>query len=191
MNNAKRWSLSVFTALLAAVVFTACENTPLSNESRLAPEGLAQLSTSGTTYQKLEGQIPTFSVSGEIGPEGGTIGVEGFKLVVPAGAVKVRALFEFASRNSGYVEVSLHATAVGSTDHNNVGRAGFSKPVQVHIRFHPAGGPKEWRKHRVVWVRDDGALVPMKTLLYPGPTFTAVGYVPHFSDYAIGFPDAL
>lgn len=188
MNHPKRWSLSVFTVLSAALVFAACEQAPL--ETKLAPEGSAQLSTSEATYQKLTGEIPTFSASGEIGPEGGTIpGAEGFKLVVPAGAVKERTLFEFASKNSGYVEVSLHATAVGSTDRNGVGRAGFSKPVQIHISFHPQGGPSEWKKYRVVWVREDGALAPVKTLLYPGSSFTAVGYVPHFSDYAVGFPD--
>lgn len=188
MRKTRRWPWSVLPALLAALVFAACEQAPL--ETQLAAEGAAQLSTSEATYQKLAGEIPTFSKSGEIGPEGGTIlGAEGFKLVVPAGAVKERTRFEFASKNSGYVEVSLHATAVGSTEHNDVGQAGFSKPVQVHISFHPQGGPNEWKKYRVVWVREDGVLVPVKTLLYPGSSFTAVGYVPHFSDYAIGFPD--
>ena len=186
----KRWKLSWIPAALVALALVGCDQTPLGTEAGLAPAEEAQYAkpTNGSGFSKVAGSIPVFTVSEEIGPEGGTIGEADFTLVVPAGAVKERAVFEFSSKNSGYMEVSLNATAVGSSDHNDVGRRGFRRPVELHFgNFHPQGGPSEWKKYRVVWVREDGVLVPVRTTIHMASK-TVVGHVGHFSDYALAMP---
>lgn len=181
------WKRSWVPALLIAITAVACDRSPVATEAGLEPSGGAEFAQ-GAAYQKVAGEIPVFDLEVVIGPEGDKIGVPGFYLVVPEGAVKAATTFEFASKNNGYIEMSLHATSLGSTKHNDVGSAGFGKPVQLWISgFKPKGGPTEWQKYKIGWVKDDGTIAPVRTAIHMASK-TVVGYVPHFSDYALIFP---
>jgi hypothetical protein len=119
-----------------------------------------------------------------IGPEGGSIGTDGFFLTVPRGAVKEPTVFNFRSANTGYVAVVLTATSPGSPTVNDVGAAGFPIPLTLSLSYEPAGGMPKWSRLVVAWVRPDGSLEPVPSGFNP-VLRVIVGKIDHFSQFTL------
>jgi hypothetical protein len=171
------------TSLLLLAVW-GCEAPPAPAERPLPTEPSSSW-LQGQQLTKVAGSIPSFYVEAVIGPEGGELGVPGFTLRVPRGAVEAPALFTFESLDDGYVEVKLTATAVGSRTVNDVGAGGFRVPVMLGLSVDPSGGMREWSRLVVVRVLPDGALQPLPSTYNPVLRML-VGSVDHFSTFAMG-----
>lgn len=142
----------------------------------------ARFSTGGD-LTKVAGTMPAFSVSQEIGLEGGLIiGATGYALVVPPGAVAQPTVFTFESLNKGYPEVKLTATAVGSSDLNDVGSAGFLVPLTLSLSTQAAISALDGKEVTVVWVRPDGTLERMPSS-FDAIQKVVAGKLDHFSQY--------
>ncbi|MBW3655844.1 MAG: hypothetical protein KY444_07035 [Gemmatimonadetes bacterium] len=175
-------SLAAFVA--AALLLAGCADRGGTGEA-LLPEGAASsVQGGGGSLSKMAGSIPVFAVEKLIGADGGELGVPGYILSVPRGAVSQPTLFTFESVNNGYVEVRLTATSAGSSTHNDVGRAGFAVPVALSITYEPAGGLPSWLRLVVAWVRPDGALEAVPSLINPAAK-TITGKLNHFSQYVV------
>jgi hypothetical protein len=181
MRSAHLTSL-LLPALLLAV--WGCEAPPAPAERPLPTEP-ALSRNDPQSLTRVAGAIPEFYVEAVIGPEGGDLGVPGFTLRVPRGAVSAPARFTFESVHEGYVEVKLTATAVGSSTPNDVGAAGFRVPLLLGLSVDPAGGMREWSRLVVVRVLPDGALQPLPSTYNPVLRML-VGSVDHFSTFAMG-----
>lgn len=173
-------SLSAIAA--AAVLVAGCADRSGPGET-LLPDG-ASSSLQGGPLAKMAGSIPVFRVEEVIGADGGEMGVPGYRLVVPRGAVSRPTLFTLQSVNNGYLEVRLTATSAGSATHNDAGQAGFAVPVALSITYEPAGGLRSWLGLVVAWVRPDGALDPVPTFINPAAK-TLTGKLGHFSQYVV------
>lgn len=180
-----RWKwirLRTLPVLFAAAAAAGCADAPGALIE--PPADLAASAASAGNLQKVQGSIPAFSVAAVIGPDGGSLGVPGYVLTVPRGAVAQPTRFTFESVSSGYVEVRLTATAEGSDDVNDVGRGGFAVPVSLGIGYEPAGGMPRWARLVVAWVRDDGSLERVPSGFDPVRRLV-IGRLSHFSQYAV------
>jgi hypothetical protein len=169
--------------LLTMAMVGACERAPTD----LLSPGEADMSQSSAGWQKVHGELPAFSVSGVIGRQGGSIGVPGYTLTVPRNAVSAPTVFTFTSVNDGYMQVRATATAVGSDDVNDVGRAGFRTPVYIQMSFHPAGGPQAWSRLAMAWLGDDGTIHTVPTYVNVAQK-VVTGRAQHFSEYLLVWP---
>lgn len=173
---------ATLSACLAALGTAACSDA--SGPDATPPPSALEARGGRGALQKVDGSIPAFDVEAVIGADGGTLGVPGYTLSVPRGAVAQPTRFTFASVNEGFVEVRLTATAVGSAAVNEVGAAGFGVPVQVAISYEPAGGMPQWARLALVLVRPDGTLERVPSYLDPVGR-RVVGRLWHFSKYAL------
>ncbi len=174
--------LAVPLAVLA-LALSGCETAKGPTEAM--PPQKARFEGSGSV-KLVKGEIPAFSVSQEIGPSGGLIvGATGYSLVVPSGAVLQPTVFTFESLSSGYLKVKLTATAVGSSDLNDVGRAGFQVPLTLSLSTAGAEIDLNGKGVTIVWVRPDGVLERMPSS-FDLTTKIATGKLTHFSQYAVG-----
>lgn len=174
-------------ALVLSALFLAvwgCDPAATPSERPMPTEPTAARHR-GEQLSRVAGSIPAFYVEGVIGPEGGELGVPGFWLRVPRGAVQAPARFTFESLDDGYVEVKLTATAVGSRTVNDVGAAGFRVPLMLALSVEPSGGMRQWSRLVVVRVLPDGALQPLPSTYNPVLRML-VGRVDHFSVFAMG-----
>lgn len=166
--------------LFAIAALAGCADAP---HTLIEPAAPAFAST-GRELQKVQGSLPEFHVEAVIGAEGGSFGVPGYTVIVPRHAVAQPTRFTFESLRSGYLEVRLTATELGSGDENGVGRRGFATPVLLSIGYEPAGGMPQWARLVVAWVRDDGSLERVPTGFDPVRR-QIVGRLSHFSQYAV------
>lgn len=183
-RNWKR--LSAMPLLAAALWVAACSEQIAPTEPLLTP-AQAELNRSERSASRLAGSIPEFDVSATIGPEGGSLGVEGYTLTVPRNAVSEPTVFTFASIDNGYIQVQSTATTVGSSDLNDVGRAGFKTPVLISLSYSSAGGVPSWLKLVLAYVGPDGTLEPVPSRFNVARK-VVTGAVSHFSDYALVMP---
>jgi hypothetical protein len=174
---------SLSAAVVAALLLAGCAERGGKGET-LLPEAAAPSMQGAGSLSKMAGSIPVFDVQKQIGADGGELGVPGYRLVVPRGAVSQPTLFTFQSVNNGYLEVKLTATSGGSAVHNDVGQAGFAVPVALSIAYEPAGGVRSWLRLVVAWVRPDGELDPVPSFINPSAK-TVTGKLDHFSQYVV------
>lgn len=183
----RNWAkLTILPVLAAALWLAGCSDLAAPTEPPLAaPE--ASTSFIPTPSERLAGSIPAFDVSKTIGPEGGSLGITGYTMTVPRNAVAQPTVFTFTSATNGYVQVKATATAVGSSDPNDVGRAGFDTPVLISLSYDSAGGLPKWLKLVLAYVAPDGQLeyVPSSINVVKK---VVTGAVTHFSDYALALP---
>jgi hypothetical protein len=167
-----------------ALALSGCETAKGPTEAM--PPQEVRFQESGSV-KLVKGEIPAFSVSQEIGPGGGVIvGATGYSLAVPPGAVSQPTVFTFESlSSSGYLGVKLTATAVGSSDLNDVGRAGFLVPLTLILSTETATSTLEGKDVTVVWVRPDGVLERMPSS-FDLTKKIVTGKLTHFSQYAVG-----
>src|SRR5688572_10472866 len=128
-----RTPLRTFSVLIAALAVVSCGEGVAPTAVQTDDASLAQISS--TSLSRVAGDMPVFALEQVIGPEGGSVGIDGYRLYVPRGAVTEPTRFTFASVNSGFVQVELTATSLGSTVHNNVGAAGFRVPVSLALSY--------------------------------------------------------
>jgi hypothetical protein len=169
--------LLTLPALLASVL-AGCADAP---QALVEPPSLT-LSTK--ELRKVEGSIPAFHVEQVVGPEGAVLGVPGYTLTVPRGAVAEPTRFVFESLASGYVEVRLTATSLGAATENDVGVRGFGVPLLLAFSYEPAGGMPQWARLVVAWVRDDGTLERVPSGFDPRQRLI-IGRLSHFSQYTV------
>jgi hypothetical protein len=185
------WKQLTVLPLMAAMLWVAgCsdQDGPLSPAQQPLAPAEAALHTGQSAGGAVAGNIPEFNVSETIGPEGGSLGIPGYTLTVPRNAVREATVFTFASVNNGYVQIKATATAVGSSDLNDVGRAGFSIPVQVSLSYESAaGGLPQWLKLVIAYVRPDGQLESVPSKINPVKR-VVTGAVSHFSEYVLAMP---
>ena len=172
-------SIRTLPVLLAAALLASCDAGP--TETTLSPASSPLLATSGS-LQKIDGTLPQFAAEAVIGPLGGSLGVPGYRLVVPPGAVVSSTRFTFQSLNNGYVEVRLTATSLGSSVPNDVGAAGFAVPLWLELNY-GSGGQKTWQRYVVAWARPDGVLEEVPSTVDQSRK-VVVGRISHFSLYA-------
>jgi hypothetical protein len=126
-----------------------------------------------------------WTASRRIGPAGGVFALGAHELVVPAGAVSGPTVFQVQVKRTGSIQVDLEATAdVPGARQNGVGAAGFARPLTLRLSYRGVADSVDPATLAVVWVREDGALVPL-----PGTVDRrqqrVEARVDHFSGYAL------
>ncbi|HET7321820.1 MAG TPA: hypothetical protein VFI96_04935, partial [Longimicrobiaceae bacterium] len=124
-------------ALALGLGFSACtDQNPVAADLQVNTAAAPHYSRSfyADFVQILRGETPDFTVrdnSAVIDQNGGMLYVSGYMLSVPAGAVNGPTLFTMQLTEDGSIGAELTATAVGSANTNDVGSAGFNKPLDL------------------------------------------------------------
>jgi hypothetical protein len=129
-----------------------------------------------------------------IGAEGGYLYTGDHVIWVPKGAVDQPTEFKIqvfapTSGDSTVAGVSLKAIRITATgDTVNVGKAGFLKPVILAVSYEESD-VQDPAATRLLWITEPGVaeLVPNQ-YVYPDKKWV-VGYLEHFSEYGIGWPN--
>lgn len=129
-----------------------------------------------------------------IGADGGYLYSGDHILWVPKGAVDLPTEFKIQvfspiSGDSAVAGVTLKAVRISETgDTINVGKAGFLKPVILAVSYAETD-VVDPSATKLLWIREPGVVeqVPNQ-FLYPDKKWV-VGYLEHFSEYGIGWPN--
>jgi hypothetical protein len=181
-------SWTVLTVALAAAVLgtSACEMQRGATDL-LQPSRIEGSRGAAPALEKLHSARHSRPVAVKrIGPNGGVLEVGRNRLTVPAGAVREPVVFRMQLED-GAVQVDLAATRPTSRRQNDVGSVGFDRPLHLELSYEeapPAGDPSELV---VVWVRDDGTLVPLPSTVDRGAR-SVTASLNHFSGYALAMP---
>jgi hypothetical protein len=181
MSHSRPWLRRTLLAL-AGLALAACSEHGDPAQRLLQPDAPRAESRAG--WQKVAGTMPAFRVSAVIDASGGSIGVPGYTLTVPARAVAQPTEFVFESVGEGYLAVRLSATSVGSRTANDIGEAGFTVPVLLSEQVDAAGGMPQWNRMVIAWDRPDGVLDPVPSSINPA-TKVLTGRLSHFSQYVV------
>jgi hypothetical protein len=181
MRHIRPW-LRHSVLALAALAIAGCAEQSDPAQRLLQPDAPRAESSAG--WKKVAGNMPAFRVTGVIDANGGTLGVPGYWVTVPARAVSQPTEFVFESVGEGYLSVRLTATSVGSRQTNDVGEAGFAVPVLLSEQLDAAGGLPQWGRMVIAWERPDGVLDPVPSYFNP-PTKVMTGRLSHFSQYTV------
>lgn len=151
--------------------------------------------SSGTTYSLVQdASTSTTTLQQTIGTAGGQLEIEDgntrHRLQIPSGAVADNTVFQMKVSADGLVKVRFTATSIGSSVENDVGSKGFLKPLRVEMEYETLPTGVSASDLQVLWLKADGTVEPALKSTEYDPNEVA-GYLDHFSDYAIGFPDAL
>lgn len=124
------------------------------------------------------------TATGIIGSGGGKLSLGGHELLVPAGAVSGPTTFTMTKLDD---ELQVRLTATQLTL-NDVGSRGFAVPVRLVLNFARAKEEiADPSKLRIFWLKHDGSFETQSTQVdIVGKR--AVGYLNHFSDYALVMP---
>ena len=198
-------SVRVFgIALLAALFAVSCDsNERVMDPATPAIERSADLvpGTDGKQYTLVEGQIKfkRTSVSKWINRGGGTLTIEGDSvngrptmhvLIVPEDAVKQKTLFTMTIASSHFVRVSLRAQEEnkyrGQVTMTDVGHLGFKHPILLGLDRSLVGDLPLGKTLTVLYDPDNGSpFEPVPSHIYEGYEQWVVGYLSHFSKYAL------
>jgi hypothetical protein len=194
--NVSWFNRSLLAVLTLGLLTAACSEQGAPDQIvGPASEASSSLSLGDDIYKIAQGQpIDRAEYKAQvIGPDGGVVYVDAHYLYVPQGAVTGPTLFEIKVRRDGQIGASLDATSLSAQGvlnavKNNVGRAGFAKPVYLTFYYGYAtnfgGNPQ---KIKVLWIRPDGRKIAQPT--YVNESYkVATGVVSHFSDYGLGWP---
>lgn len=160
----------------------------------------ASATTSLVAYRPLKGVFNglTRSDSRVIQPtSGGSVGVAGNSIDVPAGAVSQPTLFKMTLApvevdGKTKLQVDLRAyqkDALGNYT-VDVGANGFLKPIRLRMSYDWATDPiASETLLSIVWMKNDGSQQIYASTVNPnGRTVSTT--LSHFSDYAVGFPNS-
>jgi len=138
-------------AVTLTLAFAACSDTVTAPQTN-QPATAATASASLARYAGGPPQVAAFAAQ-TIGPEGGTVSLAGFEMIVPAGAVSKPTTFTIrlpgGARNAEYVWASFGPTGVR-----------FDRPLTLRLPF--AGTSSEGNTPQVVWF-DGSTWVPTST----------------------------
>jgi hypothetical protein len=181
-------TLKLVPLVLVSLVLWSCDDLrpPTDPASGLRPTAEAVFSSSsGQRYTVVRSSDALGSVTATIGEAGGTLMLGKHRLIVPKGAVSAPTVFSFGGVDSELVRVRLSAT---QDTHNDVGAAGFAVPIQLELSFDNADNlPENYQDLIVVYFTEDG-LVEEKATSVDTRGHKAIGSIPHFSDYGLGWP---
>lgn len=180
----RSWLRSRTLPALILLAVAGCVDAGLPTGAEPPAPGALSAARSTGELEKVSGVMPAFFVEAVIGAEGGSLGVPGYTLTVPRGAVQQPTHFTFESVASGSVEVRLTATSLDSRIANDVGSVGFRVPVLLSFSYEPSGGMPRWARMVVAYVRDDGSLERVPSTINP-PMRLITGRLGHFSQYAL------
>ncbi|MBI4410608.1 MAG: hypothetical protein HY561_12920 [Gemmatimonadetes bacterium] len=160
--------------LLVAAAVWACADreVPSSPERGIRPEASSTPDVTPLAQYTSALTLPTSVVDKLIGPEGGSLSLGGFEVVVPPGAVTEPTLFS--------IDLPLEDVLLGAYVLASFAPHGQQFAAPVTLRLPYAGTTAEGNESRVLWW-DGGAWVPLET------TRTADGRIEaktsHFSEY--------
>lgn len=139
----------------------------------------------GTVVQTVDGLVAT--VSKLIGANGGSLVNMGHRLVVPARAVDQPTTFTLGVLLNGQTRVDLTAYAPGNSGNENVGEAGFDRPVRLDMTYSRADNVKDERKLVVLRLNPAGmgALHEALPTTIDRSNDRATVWLEHFSGYAM------
>jgi len=191
--------LGLVPVLAIALVMSACSEEGASPEQLLGPTAVKANAVSSTTRQsyRLIREAPDSDASSTesvlVHPRfGGLIHAPGgHSLFIPVGSVDEPTRFVMTVHVDGMVRAELRAyqrDAAGQFT-VDVGAQGFRQPVHLILSYKGAEGFTEAALLRTLWVRSDGTaeeVISQRQL----PGFKIEAKLLHFSDYAVGFPNA-
>lgn len=198
-------SVRVFAvALFAALFAVACDNSGrLTDPATPAITRSANLvpGADGRQYTLVEGQIKfkRATVSKWISRGGGALVLEGDSvngkptmhvLIVPEDAVRQKTLFTMTIASPHFVRVDLRAQIEvknrGESTLIDVGQQGFRKPILLGLDRSLIVPPPAGKTLTVLYdPENDRPFEPMPTAIYAGYDQWVIGYLPHFSKYAL------
>ena len=173
-----------------SLVLWSCDSL---SEPGAALTGPGEASHTLVTTTKKDGHTVIKETSPNAGAVAGVIGEAGGKLVlgqhvleVPAGAVSGPTTFSMTDLSGEEIKVGLTATKLLT---NDVGSAGFAKPVRLTLSYKNATEvPSNESDLKILWVKADGSTEAQPSSVdVQGKR--VIGQLSHFSDYAIGFPN--
>ncbi len=186
--------LGAMPLLAAALWLTGCsdQGTPLAPADPPAVRGPSEsLSLTSDVGTILTGASPDLAQRVNevvIGPRGGSVYVSLHYLYVPVGAVSQPTVFRVELPGDGTIGAALTATSVGSSRENDVGEAGFRRPVFLTFSYaYATNPPADPFQLRVLWARPDGTFQAQPTLVNPFLKL-ATARLTHFSDYILAIP---
>lgn len=191
-------------ALFAALFAVSCDSTNRVVEPTTTPA--RQLShvvsgNDGKEYTLLEGQIrfKRASVSKWISRGGGQLVLEGDSvngkptmhvLIVPEDAVNKKTLFTMTIASNSHIRVGLRAQVEqkyrGESTLIDVGHLGFRRQLLLGLDRSLVANPPVTGTFTVLHDPENGSpFEPVPTFIYAGYEQWVVGYLSHFSKYAL------
>jgi hypothetical protein len=111
-----------------------------------------------------------------IGPDGGSIKIGPHELKIPAGALDHEVVISAVAPVSTLVEVQLQPEGLH-----------FQVPVKLKLNYSQCVQPPYWLKLFMVYLSDDGRVLEITASRDKKGLKTVVGYLEHFSRYAIAW----
>lgn len=175
--------VSALSALALALVVAGCENLSNSTSPDLSPSRASRHIVAQETGCALNA-----SISAVVDGSGGILKVCKHFLTIPAGAVSGPTVFSMTKLDSE-IKVDLTATSVGSLVVNNVGAAGFIKPLTLTLNYGSAVTlPANLSSMGIYWVKGDGTVEPLSSVVET-VNQRVLAHPTHFSAYEIGWPE--
>jgi hypothetical protein len=190
-------------ALFAALFAASCDNSERLTEPAPMRQQFSDVvpGNDGKQYTLLDGQIKfkRATVSKWINKGGGQVVLEGDSvngkptmhvLVVPEGAVDRKTLFTMTIASPHHIRVDLRAQIEqkyrGETVLIDVGHLGFNKPILLGLDRSLVGALPADAQLTVLYDPDNGSpFQAMPTTIYAGYEQWVIGYLSHFSKYAL------
>lgn len=171
-------------AQFEAAVTTQAVASGIDLDSAPEPQPIQRSAGGGGGWVFVEGSAGDESVEAVVGRAGGVLNLGEHWLLIPANAVWAKTRFRMTPIDDGTLHVDLTATLVrrfGEVE-NDVGRAGFRRPVYLAFHYSAAGEAIDPASLAVAWLTD-GELVVQETFIYEDAW--AVGVLRHFSGYVL------
>lgn len=111
-----------------------------------------------------------------IGPEGGTIKIGPHELRVPAGALDHDVVISAVAPVSTLLEVQLQPEGLH-----------FATPARLKLNYSQCVEPPSWVRLFMVYLSDDGRILEITSSRDRKGLKTVVGYLEHFSRYAVAW----
>lgn len=154
--NRKLIKFSALWTLALGLVFTACENLSETTAPNLAQSEASRFVTATETNCSLGA-----SVTAVVDGRGGNLKVCKHFLTIPPGSVSGPTTFVMTKVNSE-IKVDLTATSLGSLVLNDVGAAGFAKPLTLTLNYSDAVVlPADLSSMKIYWLKPDGSREPL------------------------------
>ena len=188
-----RWRKLLLLPLVLSVALLASCGQDLTGPGtasipEAAPEPQLQPSLIGDIYDLLFGKPQPGTVLQDvetIDRRGGVLYAGGHMLVVPANAVRNPTVFRMTVKPD-IVGVKLTATSVAlaakDPGANDVGSAGFQRPVHLYLAYDRVRPDVDPKRVRVALRMPGGMVQPVPTVQWYG---VAIGTIKHFSDYIL------
>jgi hypothetical protein len=172
---------SLLPALALALVVGACDQVGEVTGPAPSAASLSEDVNSFTVVKEKDLTVGT--VSGIIGSGGGKLVLGKHELRVPKDAVSGSTTFSM-TKASDELRFTLTATKLTT---NDIGSAGFAKPVQLVVDYSEATNISDPSLLKVFWAKLDGSFEQQPTQVdVVGKK--AIGYLSHFSEYVLAMP---